>query len=463
MRILLKTVYEIEVGKIVGRNTRDAYSDAILPVQENHFLTPVTDDVSPESSPLGIDSDIAVVADFGKLHLSSLKEILDIDVIVAVTGLHYLTVRFVVPPDSFAGILAVITLDEVALCIIDLAHRGPHLPSQVRAVYVHALTSPHVTDGRQIPLLDELARPCIVEHLAQHITCVLLYGKGFQSGAFGVYVTGAEPVTMCNAGIEERTSVMVHRIATLYHLVTAVTIYVPYPYLVEGGPSRRPVEEFLQGPGLAAGEIVGYTYIIIMVVAGRASDVPLHDHTGMYPVEVAYTHVTHVLVVLVTHQLCTVRAVIVLVVGLFYAGLFGTCHTIDDRDVARCIATGLCLIVNDTVTIRVTRGVSHDETPEVLLLRIPELCAVRRLDDDFSLPVAVHVSHRNHVVLSCTAEFVGTEFHGPEVLPVAQIPLYIAVKGIAVCLAVDHIVQFSITIQVDGPHVGGVELCRCKG
>ena len=458
VRILLETVDKVGVGGIVGGNARDAHDDAVLFVQQDHLLAPVADDVAPEGGALGVNGGVAIAADFGKLHLAPLEEVLHIDVVVAVAGLHDFTVGLVVPPDALAGVLVRVSADEVALGIIHLVvHGGPHFPAQAVSVDVDALAATDVADGREIPFLDELARAGIVEHLSQHIGGVLLYGKGLQPRTLGVDVARAEAVAVGDPRVEERLAVVVHGVAAHNHLVAAVTVHVAHTDLVEGRTAGGLVEELPETAGRAAAKVIGHTQIVVVVVASRAARVPLHHHRRVDAVQIADAHVAHVFVVFVAHQRGAVGAVVVLVVALLYRGLLASGHTVDDGDVAGGVARRLRLVVDDAVAVGVARGLALHIEAERLRIGIPELSTVRRLDDDVAHAVAVHIGDGDHVVLSGTAQLVGPQLHGPQMPARAQISLHVAVQGVGVRLAVDHIVHLAVAVEVHGPHIGGVE------
>ena len=175
--------------------------------------------------------------------MSAFEEVLNIDVVMAVARLDDFTVQFAVPPDALAGVLVAIFGNLIALSIIDTTvHRGPHLPPQVVAVDVDTFASADVAHRAKVPLLDKFARTCIIQHLSQHVACVLLNSKGLQTRTFGIDVARAEAVAVGNPRIEQRRAVVVHRISTLNHLVTAIAVHIADADLVECSTSGRQVE-----------------------------------------------------------------------------------------------------------------------------------------------------------------------------------------------------------------------------
>ena len=102
MGVFLQAIDKVCVGSVVGGYTRETHSHTVFLVEQYQLLAPVADDVAPEGSTLGIDRHISVVADFGELHFTPIKEILHINVVVAIARLDYLAVQFVVPPHTLA-------------------------------------------------------------------------------------------------------------------------------------------------------------------------------------------------------------------------------------------------------------------------------------------------------------------------------------------------------------------------
>ena len=79
-----QTVNIVHRSCVIGREARDTYAYASFHVAQNQFLAPVTDDVAPESSTLGINREITIAAQLGDFYFSSLKEVLDIHIVVTV-------------------------------------------------------------------------------------------------------------------------------------------------------------------------------------------------------------------------------------------------------------------------------------------------------------------------------------------------------------------------------------------
>ena len=344
-------------------------------------------------------------------------------------------------------------------------------------VDVHAATTCHIEDGRQIPLLEAFARGGIVEALAEQGT--LLDGIAFHARTVGVYIAENESVAMLQASGCVAVQGGIDSVAACPHLVAPVAIAVEDANLVELGTPRtywiaHPSVAVMPVGSLTIGPIkVPSEHIAVVVLVG-ATVFTLHDERRVNTVQIGDAIVSFHRAIARTHIVCPVVASIGVTairfgqfcVFQFVIGQFSTCCPVDDGDVERRIALSLCAVVDDAIAIDVARRLaSHIGSPRLIGL-IPETCAVGRADNDLALAVAVDVVGQHHVVLSRTDIHVGTHIDSPQKCAIQFVCLNLVAGGrshlrifrvgVNLCRSgkqtIDHhCIIFAIAVQIHWP------------
>ena len=122
-RVFLQAIDIVNVGCVVCCKTYNTHAHSVLLMEQHQFLTPVTDDVTPEGSTLGIDGNIPPSTQFCNLNESAVIEVLDIHIIMAITCFHNLAIQLIVPPYTFRWIRSCVLRNQVTLGIVDTTHR----------------------------------------------------------------------------------------------------------------------------------------------------------------------------------------------------------------------------------------------------------------------------------------------------------------------------------------------------
>ena len=113
---------------------------------KNDFLSPVTDNVAPETGTSSIISQIAVAAFLAHLNETTIVEVLNKSIIMTVCATLIFPTEVTVPPNTFTRPVIFKTTDKVAFGVINATiHGAPHLPSKMSGINIHTFASPHIT------------------------------------------------------------------------------------------------------------------------------------------------------------------------------------------------------------------------------------------------------------------------------------------------------------------------------
>ena len=210
------------------------------------------------------------------------------------------------------------------------------------------------------------------------------------------------------ARIKQGVAVVVHRVATHNHFVPSILVRIANTDLVESRTSRGLAEKLMPVGRLAIHIVVSPCAIVIMMTTIGVTRMPLHHDGRMHTVVVENAHVSHVLIVFIAHQRCTIRSRIVRGVSLLHRSLLASRHAIHNGHISWRILHRLLFVINDSIAIRVTRRVAIHKETKRFLVGVPELSAIAGLHNQFTLPVAVYVVCTNLIVLSRATQLVGT-------------------------------------------------------
>ena len=156
-----------------------------------------------------------------------------------------------------------------------------------------------------------------------------------------------------------------------------------------------------------------------------------HEERRMNTIIVGHGKVTCHLVILSVHIVGTIVAgPFVLAIGhliIIQFCIIFLCarQTVDYRDIEWRISGGIAqgCVIHDAIAIHICLVAVHGiETPGVLL-GIPETGAIRTLDQNLALAVAVDVVNGNHIVLTGIDVHVRSHIHGPEAGAICLISL----------------------------------------
>ena len=253
---------------------------------------------------------------------------------------------------------------------------------------------------------------------------------------------------MVDACREYHIFLRVHTIATLQHLVDAVTIYISYTKLVEFGRPRLLV---VSAPSIIMVKIGWLAvhpvetegeYIVVMAWSRRLillSVETLHEERRVDSVIVGYGEVaTHLIVALVVHIERTVvagigiHAVGHLLVFQFGAVFLGTRQSINHGYIEWRISGGVVVgsIIHDAVAIHISLVAVHGiESPGFLLL-VPEAGSIRTLDQHLAFAVTIYIINGDHIVLTGVDIHVRPHIHRPEASAISRIGLEHVLGGL---------------------------------
>ena len=229
---------------------------------------------------------------------------------------------------------------------------------------------------------------------------------------------------MADAWAGKPARIGINAIATLNHLIAAVTIDIGNTQLME---FCRPRCLVISAPGgwmmpirrRSVRPIVVPRKHIVMVCLVIVSIQTFHNKRRMNTVQIADAEMTVHSTVSIAHIVRTWRTVITVwairhfLVLEFVTSYLSASLAINYWDVEGTISLGLSTIVDDTVAIHIGHIAAHSILTPCVVLLVPEACAVRGTYHYLALAITVDIPCYDHIILATTDIHIGSHIDRP--------------------------------------------------